>query len=45
MGRFDRQKGIDILVDSIKRVKNKKVHLYLIGDSVLSRKLRHEKFR
>ncbi|PGT51020.1 glycosyl transferase [Priestia megaterium] len=36
VGRFDRQKGIDILVDSIKRVKNKKVHLYLIGDSVLS---------
>lgn len=35
VGRFDRQKGIDILVNTIKKITKKEVHFYLIGDSVL----------
>ncbi|MEE6133336.1 glycosyltransferase [Priestia sp. GS2] len=35
VGRFDRQKGIDILVNIIKKINTKEVHFYLIGDSIL----------
>ncbi|MFJ7756510.1 glycosyltransferase, partial [Peribacillus muralis] len=37
VGRFDRQKGIDILLDVIRNTTLKNIHLYLIGDSVLSK--------
>ncbi|MGE7759125.1 glycosyltransferase [Peribacillus sp. NPDC097895] len=37
VGRFDRQKGIDILLNAIKNIQLKNIHLYLIGDSVLSK--------
>lgn len=37
VGRFDRQKGIDILINAIKNKTLKNIHLYLIGDSVLSK--------
>ncbi|MCF7623650.1 MULTISPECIES: glycosyltransferase [Bacillaceae] len=38
VGRFDRQKGIDILINLIEDISNKQIHFYLIGDSVLGNK-------
>lgn len=35
VGRFDRQKGIDILLDTFKRNNFDNLNLYLVGDSVL----------
>ncbi len=36
VGRFDYQKGYDILLDAMKRLQNPHIHLTLIGDSVHS---------
>ncbi|WP_337957998.1 glycosyltransferase [Guptibacillus sedimenti] len=35
VGRFDKQKGLDILIDFFNKYPNKKISLYLIGDGVL----------
>lgn len=35
VGRFDRQKGLDILIDFFKTYKTTNVQLYIIGDNVL----------
>jgi len=35
VGRFDRQKGLDILIEFFTNYKNKDIQLYIIGDSVL----------
>ncbi|PGZ80267.1 glycosyl transferase [Priestia megaterium] len=35
VGRFDRQKGLDILIDFFKTYKTVNVQLYIIGDNVL----------
>lgn len=36
VGRFDRQKGLDILVEFLNKYELKHIQLYVIGDSVLS---------
>ena len=36
VGRLDPQKGIDILLKAINRCKRGDIHLYVIGDKVLS---------
>ncbi|SEI84283.1 Glycosyltransferase involved in cell wall bisynthesis [Propionispira arboris] len=36
VGRFDPQKGIDYLLKEIKKCKRKDIHLYVIGDNVVS---------
>lgn len=36
VGRFDPQKGIDYLLKEIKKCKRKDIHLYVIGDNVIS---------
>jgi glycosyltransferase involved in cell wall biosynthesis len=37
VGRFDKQKGVDILLNAIPKIKRKDIHFYLIGDTVLSK--------
>ncbi|MCC5464127.1 glycosyltransferase [Pelosinus baikalensis] len=37
VGRFDRQKGLDILLDTFAEYKLDNIELYLIGDSVLNK--------
>jgi glycosyltransferase involved in cell wall biosynthesis len=37
IGRFDKQKGLDILLNIFKDINLPNVHLYIIGDSVLSK--------
>lgn len=36
VGRFDKQKGIDILLEAIKQCTRKDIHLTMIGDNVLT---------
>jgi glycosyltransferase involved in cell wall biosynthesis len=36
VGRFDRQKGLDILLNFFSNYKNNNIRLYIIGDSVLN---------
>lgn len=36
VGRFDKQKGVDILLDSFKKCTRKDIHLTMIGGSVLN---------
>lgn len=35
VGRLDKTKGIDILLDSYKEIDNKNLHLFIIGESIL----------